>query len=95
MQFKVIICLCLITRMRCFIKNFPIKPKTRHLNQNKTPLIIYDPESNTVISTIIEKNNNKSNNNGNETSVLINLNPHVPISPAFQSLCKMNFVCLL
>ena len=94
MRFKVIICICSIAYVRCFIKNFPMKTKTKtiNLNQIKTPLIIYDPESNTVISNIIEKNNNKSNNNGNYTSVLINPNPHIPISPGFQNLCKMNFI---
>lgn len=95
MLFKVIILLCSIAYVRCFIKSFPIKTKTKILNQIKTPLIIYDPESNTVISNIIEKNNNNSHNNGNYTSVLINSNPHIPILPGFQNLCKMNFVCLL
>jgi hypothetical protein len=92
---KVIICFCLIAYVRCFITNFPIKTKTRYLNQMKTPLIIYDSESNMVISNIIEKTNNKSNNNGNDTSVLINSNPHIPVSPSFQNLCKMNFVSLV
>jgi hypothetical protein len=71
-----------------------MKTKTTNLNQIKTPLIIYDSESNMVISNIIEKNNNNSKN-GNYTSVLINPNPHIPISPGFQNLCKMNFVSLV
>lgn len=94
MLFKVIICICSIAYVRCFIKNFPMKTKTTNLNQIKTPLIIYDSESNMVISNIIEKNNNNSKN-GNYTSVLINPNPHIPISPGFQNLCKMNFVSLV
>lgn len=81
--------------MRCFIKRFPIKLKTTTINQNKTPLIIYDSESNVVISNLIEKDNNQSKNNGNNTSVLINHNPRTPIYPSFQSLCKMNFVALV
>jgi hypothetical protein len=94
-MFKVIILLCLIIHVRCFIKNFPIKTKTINLNQIKTPLIIYDPESNMVISNIIKKNDNNSQNNGNYTSVLIKPCPRIPISPGFQNLCKMNFVSLV
>jgi hypothetical protein len=95
MKFNVIICLCLIIYVHCFIKHFNIKTKTTYLNQIKTPLIIYDPKSNKVISNIIEKNNNESHNNGNYTSVLVNTKPHIPISPGFQNLCKMNFVSIL
>jgi hypothetical protein len=95
MLFKVMLCIFSIVRVACFIKSFPIKTKTTILNQMKTPLIIYDPESNMVISNIIEKNNNKSHNNGNYTSVLVNPSPHIPISPSFQNLCKMNFVSLV
>ena len=69
--------------------------KTTNLNQIKTPLIIYDPESNMVISNIIKKNDNDSHNNGNYTSVLIKPRPLIPISPGFQNLCKMNFVSLV
>ena len=95
MLFKVMLCIFSIAHVRCFIKSFPIKTKTTNLNQMKTPLIIYDPESNMVISNIIEKNNNKSHNNGNYTSVLVNPSPHIPISPSFQNLCKMNFISLV
>lgn len=92
MLFKVMLYIFSIVSVECFIKNFSMKTKTINLNQIKTPLIIYDSESNMVISNIIEKNNNNSHNNGNYTSVLINPNPHIPISPGFQNLCKMNFI---
>lgn len=89
---KVIIFICLILPVHCFINRFLITIKTMRFDQNKTPLIIYDSESKKVISNIIAQLNNKSHNNGNETSVLINPNPRIPISPSFKSLCKMNFI---
>jgi len=90
-----IIRLWLIVQVRCFINSFPIKLKNTRLNQNKTPLIIYNSESNVVISNIIEKTDNQLYDDGNNTSVLINPTNRPPIYPSFQNLCKMNFVALL
>lgn len=95
MRLKLIICFCLIAHIKCVINRFPIKLKTIRFNQHKTPFIIYDSESNKVISNIIAKPNNKSHNNGNETFVLINLTTRPPVYPGFQNLCKMNFIDVL
>lgn len=96
MRIKLLICMYLFTSIRCFIANLSLKFRktmTISLNQNKTPLIIYDSESQKVITNFIEKN--KIRDDGNNTSVRRNIDPLVPISPGFKNLCKMNFVALV
>ena len=96
MRLKSIICMCLFASIRCFISNLSLKFRkttTISLNQNKTPLIIYDSKSQKVISNIIENNNKLGD--GNNTSVRRDVDPLNPILPGFKSLCKMNFVSLV
>lgn len=92
--------MCLFVSIRCFIVNLPLKFRkimTIHLIKDKLPLIIYDSQSNKVIlNNIGNKIYNKSNDDdGNNTSVRRNVDPRIPISPGFKSLCKMNFVNLV
>ena len=99
MGIKWIIFICLFVSTRCFIKHVLKKIKKTnivYLNQNKTPLIIYDSESNKVIlKTIGSKMNNQSYDDGNYTAVRREVEPMNPISPCFENLCKMNFVTLV